>query len=162
MRLNSLKDLYISELEDIYDAENRMMKVLPKLAKACSRDELKSVFHEQLDTTRRQQERLERIFGMLDRKPSKRKCDGIRGIIDESQEFLGNSADPRVLDAAIITSTQRLKHYEMCVYGCLRSFAQTLGFKDQADLLQETLDEEGDTDHRLTNIAESVNMQAVL
>jgi len=161
MRMNTLKDLYVAELKDIYDAEEQMLKVLPRMEKVCSNDELRSIFQEHTHITQIQKDRIEKIFGMLSMKPIKRKCDGMSGIIKEGIEIMTNGAQPSVLDAAMIGSAQRLKHYEMCVYGSLCAYAKLLGFGDQADLLQETLKEESNTDRRLTDLAmRTVNVEA--
>jgi len=161
MTIQSLKDLYVAELQDIYDAEDQIEKILPVMASSCSSQELRAVFEDDSKMTRHQKERLERVFGMLSIQPGKRRCEGLEGILKEGREFIENGTAPHVLDAALIGSAQRVKHYEMCVYGSLCAYAKLLGFSDQAVLLRRSLSEEGAVDHRLTDIAmRAVNAQA--
>jgi ferritin-like metal-binding protein YciE len=163
MKLNSLHDLYVSELRDLYDAEERITKALPKLAEAANSPDLRSAFEEHLEQTQMQVQRLEQIFRMLDEAPKGQKCKGIVGIIDEGENVMDEAEDapPAVCDAALIASAQRVEHYEIAAYGTLRTFARRLGFEDQARLLQQTLDEEGNADKKLTSLAESyINEEA--
>ena len=162
MKLNSLQDLYISELKDLYSAENQIIKALPRLAKAASAPELRQGFTDHLRQTRIQVERLDQIFEKLRISPRGKKCKAIEGMIEESKEVLNQEAEPAVLDAALIAGAQKVEHYEMAGYGCVRTFARLLGYDDEADLLQETLNEEGAADKKLTKLAESViNIEAV-
>jgi ferritin-like metal-binding protein YciE len=163
MKLDSLHDLYVSELRDLYDAEERITKALPKLAEAANSPDLRSAFEEHLEQTQMQVQRLEQIFRMLDEAPKGQKCKGIVGIIDEGENVMDEAEDapPAVCDAALIASAQRVEHYEIAAYGTLRTFARRLGFEDQARLLQQTLDEEGNADKKLTSLAESyINEEA--
>jgi ferritin-like metal-binding protein YciE len=163
MKLGSLHDLYLDELKDLYSAENQLVKALPKMAKAANAPELRAAFEEHLEETRNQVKRLERIFKELDASPRGKKCKGMEGLIEEGKEILGEDADANVLDAALIAAAQRVEHYEMAGYGCVRTFARLLGYDDAADLLQETLDEEGAADKKLTQLAESViNVEAAV
>ncbi len=155
MKLNSLHDLYLNELKDLYDGEHRIIKALPKMAEAASSPELRSAFQEHLEQTRRQVERLEQIFQRMNETPKGQKCKGLEGIIDEGEDMMDKDSPPAVCDAALIASAQRVEHYEIAAYGTVRTFAQRLGFQDHAQLLQETLQEEGNTDKKLTSLAES-------
>jgi ferritin-like metal-binding protein YciE len=161
MALNSLKDLYVEQLQDLYDAEQQILKALPKLAKAANAPELQQAFQEHEKQTRMQAQRLEQIFqehGM----PAKAKtCKAMRGLLDEGEETMKMKADPEVLDAALIAAAQRVEHYEIAGYGTARTYAQQLGNTRGAQLLQQTLDEEGMTDKKLTQLAErKVNVRA--
>jgi ferritin-like metal-binding protein YciE len=161
MSLESLRDLYIEELRDLYNAENQLVKALPKMAKAASSPELRAAFEEHLTVTEGQVERLEQIFESLGERPTGKKCVAMEGLIDEGKELLKEDAEPSVLDAGLICAAQKVEHYEMAGYGCVRTYARLLGFEDAANLLQETLDEEGEADKKLTELAESViNVEA--
>jgi|SRR5579872_480595 len=163
MKLTSLQDLYLTELKDLYDAESRIVKALPKMAEAAQAPDLRQAFEQHLEQTRGHVDRLERIFQMLNEAPKGQKCKGIEGILDEGEEMIdmGEDAPPSVNDAGLISAAQRVEHYEIAAYGTLRSYARRLGHEDQAKLLDQTLQEEGDTDKRLTQLAESsINEQA--
>jgi ferritin-like metal-binding protein YciE len=155
VKLNSLRDLYITELKDLYDAENRILKALPKMAEASSSQDLRKAFEHHLEQTRRQTERLEQIFEKLDESPKGEKCKGIAGIIDEGEDIMDEDAPPAVRDAALIAAAQRVEHYEIAAYGTCRTYARRLGYADHAHLLNETLQEEGEADKKLTTLAES-------
>ncbi|HEX8681454.1 MAG TPA: ferritin-like domain-containing protein [Ardenticatenaceae bacterium] len=160
-KLNSLRDLYIHELQDLFDAENQLTKALPQMEQAASSEELKAAFREHLEVTQNQIQRLEQIFQGLDEEPGGEKCKAMQGLIAEAQDLLKEDAEPDVLDAALIGAAQRVEHYEMAGYGTARTFAQRLGEDEAASLLQETLEEEEMTDKKLTRIAEGqVNPQA--
>jgi ferritin-like metal-binding protein YciE len=162
MALTTLHDLYVEELKDLYNAENQLLKALPKMVKAASAPKLAAAFTDHLAETKIHIERLETIFKQLDVSPKGKKCKAMEGLLAEGQELLAEDADPSVLDAALISSAQRVEHYEMAGYGCVRTYAKLLGEKQAAKLLQETLDEEGATDKKLTELAESViNAEAV-
>lgn len=161
MSLNSLHDLFVNELKDLYNAENQLLKALPKMAKAASSPDLKAAFTEHLAVTRKQVERLETIFTELGASPKGKKCKAMEGLVEEGKEVIEEDGDPAVKDAALIASAQRVEHYEIAGYGCVRTFAKLLGYEDAATLLQETLDEEGDADKKLTELAETViNVEA--
>jgi ferritin-like metal-binding protein YciE len=161
MALESLHDLYVEELRDLYNAENQLLKALPKMAKAASDPSLRAAFEEHLEVTRGQVDRLDRIFKRLGERPTGKKCVAMQGLIEEGKEMMAEDAGPAVLDAALISAAQKVEHYEMAGYGCVRTYARLLGYDDAADLLQETLDEEGEADHKLTELAETViNVEA--
>ncbi len=161
MELETLKDLYIEGLKDLYSAENQILKALPQMIKKSSHSSLKKAFTAHERQTRQQVKRLERICKDLGVSPKGKKCEGMEGLIKEAKELIKERPDKDVLDAGLIAAAQHVEHYEMAGYGCVRTYARTLGFAAQADLLQQTLDEEGDTDKLLTVIAESsVNIDA--
>ncbi len=156
MKLESLHDLYIDELKDLYSAESQLLKALPKMAKAASAPELEAAFTDHLEETHGHVTRLEKIFKKLDVSPKGKKCKAMEGLVEEGKEVMEEDAEPAVMDAALIAAGQRVEHYEMAGYGCVRTFARLLGYDDAADLLQETLDEEGAADKKLTGLAETV------
>jgi len=162
MRNNeSFDKLYIEQLRDIYNAEKQLVRVLPKMAKAASSDELRSALEEHLEQTRHHVERVEGILDDLGKSPSGKSCKGMSGIIDEGQEILNEDFEPDVLDAGIIAAAQKVEHYEIATYGTLRTFAEMKGDQKAAQMLQDTLDEEYEADKTLTRLAEShVNMNA--
>ncbi len=156
-----LKCLFIDQLQDIYDAENRLTKALPKMAEKASDPELKSSFQQHLQETREQAERLERVFEMIDEKAETKTCEAMKGLIKEGDEVINATGDETVIDAALIAAAQRVEHYEMAAYGCLRNLAERLGIPQAAELLQQSLDEEGNADKILTELAEgSINREA--
>ena len=162
MALKTLKDLYVSELKDLYNAEHQLLKALPKMAKTAASPALAKAFTDHLAETEHQIERLETIFAELEIGPKGKKCKAMEGLLEEGKEVMAEDSDPSVKDAALISAAQRVEHYEMAGYGCVRTFARLLGFDDAADLLQETLDEEGTADKKLTELAESViNVEAL-
>lgn len=162
MKLSNLQDLYVDELKDLYSAENQILKALPKMIKAASATELQDAFQEHLDVTKGQVTRLEKIFKKLDVSPKGKKCKAMEGLLEEGKELMSEDADPSVMDAALIAAAQRVEHYEMAGYGCVRTFAKLLGHDEAAELLQETLDEEADADKALTELAETIiNVEAM-
>ena len=155
-KMTTLHDLLLHELMDLLDAEERILKALPKMAKAASSRELREAFDEHLLQTEGHVERLRKVFRLL-RKPAKRqRCDGMKGLIEEGAKAMKEPMDDEVRDAALIAAAQRVEHYEIAGYGTARTFARMLGKDEAAELLQETLDEEGETDHLLTEIAETM------
>ena len=161
MEMDTLRDLYLEELKDIYNAEKQLVKALPKMAKRASHDELRTAFQEHLATTEEQVRRLETIFDDLGKTARGKKCIGMEGLISEGQEMMQEDMEPAVLDAALISAAQRVEHYEIAAYGTLRTYARQLGLEKHANLLQQTLDEEGATDKLLTQLAEStINIDA--
>ena len=161
MEMQSLKELYIDELKDLYSAEKQLVKALPKMAKNATNPELKEAFTNHLQETEGHVERLEQIFQMLGERAGGKKCKGMEGLIEEAKELLEEDATEEVLDAGMISKAQHVEHYEMAGYGTVRAYARLLGLDEQADLLQETLDEEGHANDLLTQIAESsVNIEA--
>ena len=161
MEMESLKELYIEELKDLYSAEKQLVKALPKMAKNATNPELQQAFTQHLEETEGHVERLEQIFEMLGERAGGKKCKGMEGLIEEAKELLEEDASEEVLDAGLISKAQHVEHYEMAGYGTVRTYAQQLGLDDQADLLQQTLNEEGNANELLTQIAESsVNLEA--
>jgi ferritin-like metal-binding protein YciE len=162
VKLDSLQKLYVEELKDLYSAENQILKALPKMAKAATSPELQSAFKQHLEETKGQVQRLEQIFEALGKSPKGKTCKAMEGLVEEGAELMGEDADPEVLDAGLIAAAQRVEHYEIAGYGTVRTYAQLLGHQEAADLLQQTLDEEGLTDKKLTQLAETlINAQAV-
>lgn len=158
----SLQTLYLNELRDLMSAEHMILKALPEMAEKASHAGLKDGFRLHEQQTRQHVERLERIFAMLGIQAEEKTCKGMEGIIDEGKEAMKEYHDSDVLDAAMIAAAQRVEHYEMAAYGCVRTYANELGFDDQEELLQQTLNEEGTMDHRLTQLAdEIVNIDAL-
>lgn len=164
MKTKGFADLFELELKDLYSAEKQLTKALPKMAKASTNEELRLAFESHLEETEGQIERLEKIFKQLDISYGRvEKCKAMEGLIEEGKEIMEEGLEPDVLDAALICAAQKVEHYEIAGYGCARTFAQQLGHADIADLLQETLDEEGNADKKLTAIAESVvNQEAAM
>jgi ferritin-like metal-binding protein YciE len=161
MSMDSLKDLYIDELKDLYNAENQLLKALPKMAKKASAPELKKAFQDHLAQTEGHVTRLEKIFKKLGEKPTGKTCKAMKGLVEEGKEVIEEDGDGSVLDAALIGAAQRVEHYEMAGYGVVRTFASLLGEDEAQDLLQRTLNEEGETDKKLTALAETViNVEA--
>lgn len=161
MKVESLQELYITELKDLYSAEKQLVKALPKMAKAASSDELRQGFEDHLAETQGQVERLEQIFEELGVSPRGKKCVGMEGLIEEGKELMEEEdIDPEVLDAGLIAAAQHVEHYEMAGYGCVRTYAELLGYTEAAQLLQKSLDEEGATDKKLTALAQDINVEA--
>jgi len=161
MELDTLKDLFVDELKDLYSAEKQLVKALPKMAKAANDPQLKEAFRTHLQETRKHVERLEQICRDLGVSPRGKKCVGMEGLIEEGSELIKEDPDPDVLDAGLINKAQHVEHYEMAGYGTVRTYARQLGYDNHADLLQQTPDEEGKTDHLLTALAESgINVEA--
>ena len=161
MKLDSLQTLYIEELRDLYDAEQQLVKALPKMARTALAPELKQAFEDHLEQTKDHVVRLEEVFDKLDKRPLAKTCKAMKGLIEEGSEILEQEGEDSVIDAALIAAAQRIEHYEIAGYGTVRTFAYILGEEDAAELLQETLDEEGDADKLLTELAESVvNVEA--
>jgi ferritin-like metal-binding protein YciE len=161
MEMDSLRELYVDELKDLWSAETQITKALPKMMKAATSPKLKKAFNTHLKQTERQIKRLERIFKELDESPRGKKCVGMEGLIKEGQELIKEKPEPDVLDAGLIAAAQHVEHYEMAGYGCVRTWARQMGEERHAELLQETLDEEEQTDKLLTDLAESeINVDA--
>jgi len=155
-----LKELYIDELKDLYSAENQLVKALPKLAKAVASEELRAGFEEHLEQTRGHVSRLERIFKSLGENPKGKKCKGMEGLVEEGAEIIDEDLEDSVKDAGLIGAAQRVEHYEIAAYGTVKAFADTLGHSEHVSLLEETLEEEKETDKKLTDLAQQVNAQA--
>ena len=156
MELQTLKDLYIKELKDLYSAENQIIKALPKMVKAATNADLAAGFEEHLEQTREHAARLEKILKSHDETTRGPKCHGMEGVLEEGKEMMEEEGDEEVIDAGLISAAQRVEHYEMAGYGCVVAYAKLLGDKAGAKLLQQTLDEEEQTDEKLTDLAESV------
>jgi len=155
-KIRTMEDLFVDELKDLYDAEKQIVKALPKMAKAAASEELREAFQEHLEVTKRQVERLEQIFGKLDVPAKGKKCQGMQGLLEEGQELIEQQDQSPLLDAGLIAAAQKVEHYEMAGYGSARTFAQMLGHTEAADLLEETLEEEKETDQKLTDLAENI------
>jgi len=155
-----LKELYIDELKDLYNAENQLVKALPKMAKAASSDELRQGFEKHLEQTKGHVKRLEKIFQALGESPKGKTCKGMQGLIEEGSEATEEDYEGSVMDAALIGAAQRVEHYEIAGYGTVRSMAETLGEPNHVSLLEETLEEEKETDEKLTELAQQINNQA--
>jgi ferritin-like metal-binding protein YciE len=163
MKLNTLQKLYTDELRDLYNAENQLLKALPKMAKAASSEELKEAFEKHLEQTKGHVERLEQVFEELGEKPKGKTCRAMKGLIEEGSEILEEDGEESVLDAGIIVAAQKVEHYEIAGYGSVRTFAHLLGKDKSAELLQTTLDEESETNEILNKLAESVvNPEALM
>jgi ferritin-like metal-binding protein YciE len=160
MHLSDLQDLYVDELKDLYSAETQLLKAIPKMAKAATSKKLKAGFEKHLIQTKGHAERLKKVCTELGVAPTGKKCKAMEGLIKEGAEVIKEDAEPEVKDAALIAAAQRVEHYEIAGYGCVRTYADLLGHKQAAKLLQQTLDEEGDTDKTLTKLAESINVEA--
>jgi ferritin-like metal-binding protein YciE len=160
MTKDSLRELYIDELKDLYSAEKQLTKALPKMAKAASSDELRSGFEEHLEQTKGHVERLEEIFSSLNTKPTGKKCVGMEGLIKEGQEIMDEDFSDGVMDAALISAAQRVEHYEIAAYGTVHAYAELLGESEHSSLLQQTLEEEKETDQKLTQLSEEINVEA--
>jgi ferritin-like metal-binding protein YciE len=158
---NSFNDLFANQIEDLYDAEQRLTKALPKMAEAATSSQLKQAFQAHLTETEGHVSRLERIFREINVEPKRDTCEAMKGLIAEGEEMIKAHGDPDIKDAALIAAAQRVEHYEMSGYGTARTFAQRLGLAQAANLLQQTLNEEKAADEKLTRIAESsVNQKA--
>ncbi len=161
MTMQTLHDLYVDELQDLYSAEQQILRAIPKMVKGVRSPQLQNAFNEHLEQTRRQVERLDRIFQELGTKPGGKQCKGMQGVIADGDEILQEDGNPMVKDAGLLSAAQHVEHYEMAGYGSVRTHAQMLGYDDAARALQQTLNEEGETDHKLTKLAESlINTQA--
>ena len=163
MNLDSLTKLYVHELKDLYSAEKQLVEALPKMITAASNKDLKKALKDHLADTRRQVQRLDKVFARTEYSPRGHKCEGMEGLIKEGASILKEDSDPDVLDAAIIAAAQRVEHYEMAGYGVARTYAEKLGDYKAADLLQESLEEEAQADRLLSRLAErTINFQAMV
>ncbi|PYK27233.1 MAG: ferritin-like domain-containing protein [Verrucomicrobia bacterium] len=163
MKLDTLKTLYIDELRDLYNAENQLLKALPKMAKGASSEDLKDAFEKHLEQTKSHVERLEEVFQEIGETPKGKTCKAMKGLIEEGSEILKEDGEESVIDAGIIVAAQKVEHYEIASYGSVRTFAQLLGKDRSAELLQTTLDEESETNETLNQLAEEiVNPEALM
>jgi len=160
MKNNSLKELYVDELRDIYDAETQLIKALPQMAKAATSEALRSGFERHLEQTKVHAQRLVQIFDGLGKKASGKKCNAMKGLVTEGKEVIDGSFEGEVKDAALISAAQRVEHYEIAAYGTVRTYAGLLEQQEAVSLLEETLQEEKETDAKLTELAEGINVEA--
>jgi len=161
MKLDSLENLFVHELKDLLSAEKQLVKALPKMAKGAASEALRAAFEEHLEQTKAQVERLDRVFTLLDKAARAEHCKAMEGLIEEGSELLEEEGDDAVKDAALIAAAQKVEHYEISGYGTARTLAELLGQKEAVDLLQQTLDEEKETDQKLTSLAmNQVNLEA--
>jgi ferritin-like metal-binding protein YciE len=161
MEMESLQELWIDELRDLYSAENQLLKALPKMAKKASAKELQKAFQTHLKETEGHVERLKKIFDQIGKKPTGKKCAAMEGLVEEGKEMMGEDMDDDVMDAALISVAQKVEHYEIGSYGTVRTWAKLMGDDQSARLLQQTLDEEGKTDKLLTGLSEKINVEAM-
>jgi len=161
MEMNRLKHLYIEELRDLYSAETQLVKALPKMANAASSKDLRAGFEEHLGQTKEHVARLEKILKALGESAKGKKCKGMEGLIKEGSEMIEEDPAPEELDAGLISAAQRVEHYEIAGYGCVSTYAKLLGEDEAASLLKLTLEEEKETDKKLTQLAGSINLEAV-
>ncbi len=161
MKIENLHQLFVDELEDLYDAEKRIIDALPDMAEKAASVDLRNAFEDHLRETREHQRRLDQIFDQLrDVDREGKTCKGIEGIIKENEKLMKDAKDPDVRDAGMIAGAQRVEHYEISAYGTARTYAQLLGRTDWAQLLQRTLDEEKNADRKLNQLAERINIEA--
>lgn len=160
-KLKSLEDFFIEELKDLYSAEKQILKALPKMVKKATSEELKDAFQNHLEETENHVTRLEQIGKKIGKGLTGKKCKAMEGLLEEGKEVMEEDAEPAVMDAALIAAAQKVEHYEIASYGCARTYAKLLGDTDSEELLQETLDEEGNADKTLTSIAEEINVDAL-
>ena len=162
MKIQNMEDLFVAEIEDLYDAEQRLVKALPKMAKAATSPELQQAFEEHLEQTHGHVTRLERVFSYIGKKPKSQTCDAMKGMIEEGEEMVDDIEASPLRDAGLIAAANRVEHYEIAAYGSARTFAQMLGHHDALRDLEATLQEEKEADRKLTQIAESmVNQEAL-
>jgi ferritin-like metal-binding protein YciE len=159
MKLTTVENLLQEELKDIYDAEKRLVRALPKMAKAASSPELRSAFEEHLEVTKNHVVRLEQVFELFGWTAKAKACAGMKGLVEEGDEVMAQDATPEIMDAALIGAAQRVEHYEMAAYGTARALAEQVGNEDAAELLEATLNEEKEADEKLTEIAAQVMEQ---
>jgi ferritin-like metal-binding protein YciE len=157
----TLRELYLDELRDLYDAENRLVKALPKLAKEAESRELRSGFEEHLEQTKGHVERLQEIFEAMGEKATGKRCAAMAGLIEEGDQMMDEDFEAGVKDAALISAAQRVEHYEIAAYGCVKTWAGLLGEKEAQNLLQQTLNEEKETDEKLSELSEEINIEAM-
>ena len=155
MQMNSLQDAFLHELKDIYHAEKQLTRALPKMAKAAEDEELRSLFEEHLEQTRQQIQRLERVFEQVGKTARGEKCEAMAGLLEEGQEIMDQDAEPETMDAMLIGAAQKVEHYEIASYGTMCAWAEQLGMRETVNLLKQTLNEEKETDKKLSAFAEN-------
>jgi ferritin-like metal-binding protein YciE len=162
MELDTLKKLFVDHLKDLKDAETQLTKALPKMAKAASSPDLQRAFEEHLEQTKTHLQRVEQVLTEVSGNSRGKKCKAMEGLIEEGAELMKEDADPEVMDAGLIAAAQKVEHYEIASYGTVRTYANLLGFNQAAQTLQQTLNEEGQADKKLTQIAEMINVEAMV
>jgi len=160
MKATTLKDVYVDELRDLYNAEQQLIKALPKMAKAATSEDLRQGFEEHLEQTKGHARRLEQIFEALGESVKGKKCKGMEGIVTDGAEVIAEDYEGAAMDAAIISAAQRVEHYEIAGYGSVHAYATILGETEAANLLERTLNEEKETDQKLTDLSENINEEA--
>ncbi len=155
-KMRTLEDTFVDEIRDLYDAEKQLVRALPKMAKAANSAELVAAFKEHLEQTKGQVQRLEQVFELLGQKARSKPCKAMKGLVEEGQEIIAQDASENLMDLALIGAAQKVEHYEIAGYGTLRTFAQAMGNKQAAQLLDQTLKEEEATDKKLTQIAKGL------
>lgn len=160
MKENRLKHLYVEELKDLFSAENQLLKALPKMAKASTSEDLRAGFEGHLEQTKEHVARLEKIFKDLGETAGGKKCKGMAGLIEEGAEMIAEDPAPEELDAGLISAAQRVEHYEMAGYGCVSAYAKLLGEDRALSLLKQTLEEEKETDKKLSQLSVRINVEA--
>src|SRR5205085_27281 len=158
MPANNVRELLVEELKDIFDAEHRLTKALPKLAKAADDESLAAAFEDHLKQTEEHVTRLERVFEILGETAKRKTCKAMVGLLEEGQEIMDEEAPPSIKDLGIIAAAQKVEHYEIATYGCLRAWAERIGESQIVKLLQKTLDEESAADEKLTSVSESLDV----
>lgn len=158
--MNTLKDMFHETLKDVYFAENAILKALPKMAEKATNAELKEAFSEHVRQTKQHVSRLDEVFKLIGERAEGKECPALKGLVQETEEMIGQTNNGQVLDAGLIGCAQAVEHYEIARYGTLRAWAEQLDMENAAELLEETLDEEKETDERLTELAETVNEDA--
>ncbi len=159
IKASNLKKLYVAELKDLYSAENQLVKALPKMAEAATSDDLRLGFQAHLKQTQEHVSRLEKIFKEMGESSTGKKCKGMEGLIEEGKEMIEEGLEPEELNAGLISAAQRVEHYEIAGYGCVRTYAKLLGQTSAVALLEKTLTEEKETDSKLTQLAEQINVE---
>ena len=160
MKIETLRELMIDELQDLHSAEQQIVKALPKLVKASHNPNLKKAFEHHLEETKNHVTRLENIFKRLNESPKGKTCEGMKGLLKEGEERISDGGEPEVLDAGLISAAQRVEHYEIAAYGSARTYAELLGDREAVRLLEETLEEEKAADSKLNQVARTVNVEA--
>lgn len=161
MAIKSMEDLFLHELQDLYDAEHQIVEALPMMAQNAGAKDLKAAFEDHLTMTKQQIKRLDQVFKIIGAEPERKTCDGMKGLIKEANHVIEEKLTGAIKDAAMIAAAQKVEHYEIAGYGTLRTFAYLMGFNEAAQLLQQTLDEEEQTDKNLTQIANKINVKAI-
>ncbi len=161
MAANSLRELYVEQLQDLFDAEQQIIKALPKMIEAAQSEDLREALTEHLEVTRKQADRVENICQDLGEEVKGEKCKGMEGVLKEGSDLVKDVDNEEVRDAAIIAAAQRVEHYEIAGYGTARTYATLLGFDDAASALEETLEEEKEADEKLSSLAEELNTDAL-